>query len=1369
VKRFGRPGRRRTLIAALATMLTVATSLAVPTTGTAAPSGTTSRPARTGLDPAVFAHPGGDTRPTMLWFWNGTITTQLIDSQLAELRNRGIFSAVIFPFDTANLQPAFFTNGWFDMVGHALHEAQNHGMKLWLFNDDHFPSGRAAGLVVKGGQVGNTTYAAHPELRAQGVTRDQSTVTGPATISLVSSPTGLSVAAGRLVVDAARLNGVATLRTGAAWTDYTFTSDLRLGTSNAGFVVRATDPRNGYLVDVRPDGSIEIYKQVDGSFTLLTTTPALPAFDAAAEHHLKVIVHGATITPTLDGTALPGVTDATFPAGTVGVRAVATQKSTRDNWTVTAADGASLYTQDFTSPSALDEFVNLPNPPVNSVVSASARPAGSTDAAKIVDLTAQATGSGTWQVPAGDWTVDTFSKTYLDGDNGYLDLMDPQATQRLMDIVPGEYYRRFPWAFGSVLKGFWDDEPYIASATAHFNTFPWTPGLPTTVAGAGAALGPALSAAYDDLGRSGRVLRGKYWQSVSDLFARSYYKVQGDWMAAHHVGFISNPLWDEYGPAEQVRSTGDLSKDNQWAQVPGTDVIFNQYQPGGRTMLPRYPASAAHQNGADKVLLESFGGHGWDTDPQYMQATLGAFAVRGINLNALHALWTDPNNVVYPTQFEGMNPWWNQSNPLNDWIGRIDYVASGQAVAPTALIVPEQASQAWPDGAAAAAIDTHFTAANNALEDAQTDFDLLPDAALSGDPAVRTPARVSHGALAVGDQRYRLAVLPQTPTISLATVSTLTSFVRSGGTLAAIGTLPAEETDGHDSALAAALRELFAAGPNAATSLGSGQAVRIATPAGLAAATTAAGVAAAQLSPAAPAVRVLRVKTGNQTAFLINNESGTAVHTAATFPVSGRPQTWDPRTGTTVTAPAYEVGAAGTTVPLTLQPYETTIVVVDPKAPVSAPHLVLGGEPVTDLQVHRDAMTGRLLVAGDQPVHLVGQSGSTYFGGEVPAVAGLDPLRLDGDWSVQLEKPGAVETAQPLRSWTTTDPGYTGAATYRRSFDVPAGALRDRRWTLDLGDVGSAAQVVVNGHAFDPVLWKPYELDVTSALVEGSNTISVRVTNTLANTHGIAKASGLLGPVTLTPAQWVPFRLPAAPHAGLLSITPEASVQVAPGQTVSVPVIVRRYGGTGGPVPVSAQASAGLTVALSSPAPYVGRNDATTLTMSVTATTSASVPGSGSVTLNAAGADYTVPVHLELASRFGVASASSTYDGHPVASVNDGDLSSAGWDQGQGWNDATIDAFPDSVTVTFAAPAPISDVTLYTLDSSAYPATQEGVLDVDLEVLVDGSWTTVGTIRNNASGHMSATFPAVRASAVRATILNSRDHYSRVIELQARP
>lgn len=1375
VRRTGMRRLRPGVVALAASLAMIGTSL--PGTGGApAAAGTTATAAANGgLDPSVFQNPGGDSRPGMLWFWNGRITTDLIDSQLRELREHGIEQAVLFPFDTANLQPAFLTDGWFDMVGHALREARDLGMTLWLFNDDHFPSGRAAGLIANGGTVGTSTYPAHPELRAQGLTRHETTVTGPTSVSLVPSKTGLAVEDGSLVVDAATLNGVSVLRTGHDWSDYTVTSDI-LGSGAAGTMVRAQDPGDGYLVDLRADGGMEIYREMSGGFTLLATTQPAAGFDSSVTHHLSVTVTGGRIVPSLDGVTGTAVSDSTFPTGTIGVRAVATQRSTRDNINVVAADGSTLYHQDFSSPAALDDFVDLANPPQDSVVAASARPAGSTGTSGLIDLTADATGSGTWQVPAGQWTVDTFSREYLNGDGGYLDLLDPEATRQMMNAIPGEYYRRFPWAFGTVLRGFWDDEPYIASASAHFATDPWAPGLPDALAAEGAALGPALTATFADLGRTGRTLRGAYWRAVSNMFADNYSKVQADWMAQHHVGYITNPLWDEYGPTEQVASTGSLTKDHQWAQVPGTDVIFNQYEPGGRTMLPRFPASAAHQNGQSRVLLESFGGHGWDTAPQYMQATLGAFAVRGINLNVLHALWTDPNNVVYPTQFEDQNPWWNQAKPLNDWIGRLDYVATGTPAAPTALIVPEQAAQQWQGSSEGPVIDAQFEAANDALEDRQADFDLLTDSALSGDADIRAAASVDHGSLTVGSQRYRLAVLPETPTISLAAVAMLTNFVRSGGTLAAVGALPSEETDGHDAELAHALGTLFAAGADAITQLGQGRAIRVATAAGLADVVDRSGAAAARLDPAAPSVRVLRVQHGAQTAFVINNESTARVSTAATFPVAGHPQLWDPRSGTVTDAPAYEVSSAGTTVPLSLQPTQTAIMVIDPTVSVQGAHLIVGGvgggvggPPVRDLAVHGSTMTGSLLVPGGRTQQLVGQDGGRYFGGSVAAPAGPDPVALDGNWSVQLRKPSATTVTQPLGSWTATDPGYSGAAEYQRAFTLPAGAAADRRWTLDLGTVGEAAQVTVNGTTFPPVLWKPYQLDITDALLPGTNTITVRVTNTLANAHGTATPSGLLGPVTLTPATWTPFTLNHVADAGAVTLTPPPTIATAPGQTRTFAVTVRRYGGGTGTVAPTVTPSNGLTASLTPSTVQVARNGTATVQLSAGASIDTPLGSTGTVTLTVGGTRYAVPVQVEPASQTGAASASSTYPGHPVSTVNDGVTDSNGWDSGQGWNDNTIDTYPDTVTINFTAPAPIGSVKLWTLDSSTYPATREGIVDADIQVQVDGTWQTVDQIRGNAQGLMTASFPRTTATAVRVQVLASRDHYSRIIELAALP
>ena len=1338
--------RRRELLILTAIGVLVTATLSAPLVASAAAPAPASTSA--GFDPAAFADPPNDSRPTVLWFWNGTVTDDLIDRQLADLRQRGVYNAVIFPFQTSALKPAFLSDGWFDVVGHALDEAKRNGMRVWLFNDDFFPSGRAASLVVNGGAVSGHTYAPHPELAAKSLARQQRTVTGPATVSLV--PSGLDVENGRLIVDAASLQGVRILKAGSDWSDYTVTAHRRSDSGAAGIVVRAADENDGYLVDTNQDGSVFVYRQVAGSFQQLATSPPIAGFVAGDEHEIRIDLRGNTITTAVDGAQRLAVTDGTYATGTVGVRAVATQRSSYDDLQVSAPDGSTLYRQTFDDASALDDFaVHTGGQPVD-VVGASARPAGSSGG--LIDLTKAATAGGTWQAPAGTWTLDTFTASSTSG--SYLDLMSDEAVARFMDAVPGEYYRHFPDAFGTTIRGFWDDEPTLTGT-------PWSPSLPNALARFGTSPGLALTGVFDDLGRTGRTLRGDYWRAVSDRFAEAYYHQQATWMGQHNVGYISNPLHDEFGPAGQLDVSGDILKDNQWAQVPGTDVVFDQYSQGSRTMLPRWPASVAHQNGQQQVLLENFGAMGWWITPDFMRSLIGAFAVRGISLDVYHAMWTDPGNIVYPPPFQTDNPWWHDAGPLTAWTGRVMQIAKGQARAQTALIDPSSAAATWQHTPQAGDIDAAFTDANDALENSQVDFDLLDEGALAGDPAVRAPARVQGGALAVGTQRYRFAVLPQTPTLALAAVHTLADFVGSGGTLVVVGTLPTEETDGHDADLHAALTTLVR----------SAHVVRVADASSLG---DVPGMAAAVLSPRQPDVRVLRLYSGNDVAFMVNNEGGAPAYTDATFPVAGTPEIWDPRTGSSATAPQFEAHDHATTVPLRLDPYETTVVVFRQAvpSPQDVPHLVAGGAVdglgAASLTVAADDSVAADVTAtapGNYP--LVATAAGSYLAGTVQVADPLAPLALDGDWTMQL---GSTSTVGPLGSWTADHPTFSGSATYRHGIDLTAAQLAGHRWTIDLGDVRDVAEVSVNGHAFAPVLWQPYSLDVTDALHAGSNDVSVTVTNTLANAHGDSRPSGLLGPVSLRPS--VSVHVPLAPvgASGAIALTAPRTVGVAPGQTVPAAVTVRRFGGTSSPVTLTAAVDNGLSVSPASTTVTVGRDSTVTVPLGVGAPASTPIPSTATLTVATGDLHADIPVTVAPATRFGTVTASSTHPGYPAESVIDGDATSDRWGSGNGWNDNTINVFPDSIQVAFAAPAEIGRVDVDTLDSQQYPAAQYGLRDADVSLLVDGQWRTVGQIRDNQIGHLSVSFDAVVASAVRLSITasNSGD-YSRVIELTAYP
>lgn len=99
------------------------------------------------------------------------------------------------------------------------------------------------------------------------------------------------------------------------------------------------------------------------------------------------------------------------------------------------------------------------------------------------------------------------------------------------------------------------------------------------------------------------------------------------------------------------------------------------------------------------------------------------------------------------------------------------------------------------------------------------------------------------------------------------------------------------------------------------------------------------------------------------------------------------------------------------------------------------------------------------------------------------AVAGgldIDVVRKDtGDWADD----------EALR-------GFSGAAKYTAQFNWNGDTAR---MALDLGKVGDAAEVCLNGVEIGRTLAAPFILDTAGALKNGTNSIEIRVTNTLRN------------------------------------------------------------------------------------------------------------------------------------------------------------------------------------------------------------------------------------------------------------------------------
>ena len=104
---------------------------------------------------------------------------------------------------------------------------------------------------------------------------------------------------------------------------------------------------------------------------------------------------------------------------------------------------------------------------------------------------------------------------------------------------------------------------------------------------------------------------------------------------------------------------------------------------------------------------------------------------------------------------------------------------------------------------------------------------------------------------------------------------------------------------------------------------------------------------------------------------------------------------------------------------------------------------------------------------------------------DVPATP--EPVEVAGPWDIGFQ-PG--RGAPDIKY-------FSGTATYRTAFELPAGAVRGPQSALllDLGQVKVIAEVKLNGKDLG-IVWKtPYRVDITGAAKAGRNELEVRITN----------------------------------------------------------------------------------------------------------------------------------------------------------------------------------------------------------------------------------------------------------------------------------
>lgn len=420
-------------------------------------------------------------------------------------------------------------------------------------------------------------------------------------------------------------------------------------------------------------------------------------------------------------------------------------------------------------------------------------------------------------------------------------------------------------------------------------------------------------------------------------------------------------------------------------------------------------------------------------------------------------------------------PWWSMSKPFNEYVSRLSYLLSqGEFEGQVAILLP--IPDVWAHCQSREYLHdltqkVHWV--TNALLRHNYDFDFVDDNSVQR-------ASVENGRLVIGKNRYRVLILPPEQVASLKTLRRVEGFYRSGGEVIGLDRLPtgSMENGNPDPEVAKAVRAIFSEKPDA----GSGRARMVYLDERADTLIQALGRDVKRpmvIEGTSDGVYSMHRKIGSSDVFfLVNSTDGTRAFEVM-FRVPGQGEIWDPETGRRGGIPGAEIESGETKARLLLRPYESYFVVFNTGLGPATPRR-WWTNPVSDFDLR-----------GEWKFKLKRTMTEAHIGWNFTPTPEGWKLRGGQDY-------GKIREIR-VGNWMERGlPYYSGQAIYEKTFDFGA-VDADRRYLLDLGKVGVAAEVWLNGRSVGTRLWRPYTFDVTGALRSGPNTLRIQVANTLAN------------------------------------------------------------------------------------------------------------------------------------------------------------------------------------------------------------------------------------------------------------------------------
>lgn len=729
-----------------------------------------------------------------------------------------------------------------------------------------------------------------------------------------------------------------------------------------------------------------------------------------------------------------------------------------------------------------------------------------------------------WRVPDGHWRVMAFWLTKV-GD-GVVDHFNKRAMESYFDHVGSAFDQSVGKAFGKTVESFFSDSFEVP---IHRNGVYWNSTL--------------LSRFREMMGYDLTVYLPAIWWQIDAISPKVRYDVNAFLdrvgFEAFYTPFLS---WCErHGVKGRIQPYGfptDNLEGAGRAHIPEMEITAGEKDavPWFDTRIfPRtYVASGAHLYGRNIVSVEAYTYLHWELYRETLEELKIAsdmFLLSGANLFYNSGYVGTPERDIAPTRdftaaihVDHRNIWWPHYPMLARYIARSCFLLRhGHNVADVAVYSP--LANQWTQNCLNArrwTRDFQWGDVGKLIWANGYNFDLI------NDDALQNRAVFDGQEIRIGENAYRLLILPNVAALPLKSFERVEEYVAQGGVAIALERTPDSATGFKDHA-AQDLRvrdiasKLFTpqtrdrvAGER---TYGKGRTYQIHN---VIDRTEPLDRHSSVLDPFVNTIRRhvtpdfgidfvgqdLRENNGlvfnhrtspERDIYFVANVQDQPIDMPITFRIRDRaPFEWNPVDGQIKPIYVYETNNGAITLPLRLGPFASTFIVFESGHELShATHATF--DVVSEItQNSIEAWTQR---SGIHQIRLAGAPVTRAVEvDDVPA-----PMAIDGEWTLVLESPSFPRIAKKMErldSWTEHPDTrhFSGVGQYTIHFHLPSNyADRDIRLVLDLGSVGNVAEVEINNTPVGTSWYRSQRLDVTKAVHVGENSLVVRVTNTLIN------------------------------------------------------------------------------------------------------------------------------------------------------------------------------------------------------------------------------------------------------------------------------